>query len=274
MALFKRGSTSADQTPPDTVETAGSTAARAPISAPKRRTGALALSAALAVLGGLLMWWFQQSTEAGSYLAVNRAVERGERIEQSMLTTLDVVGEPAHLIPVEKASEVIGQVAIANLAEGTPVTGGNTAAQLGVSEGRTVVGVALAPGRLPARELEPGDRVQVIYTPSNDAPNPGTTNLAPVSGTVEGTSRDDATGHVIVDLNLSQADAATVAAWGAKDSASVVLGTSSAPAATQPAPEAKPSKAAKDAPASPTPAPSSSAAPASSASPSETEADQ
>lgn len=232
MALIKRGKKAPEVASAEQAEQTGAGPGRMPVAAPKRRTGALALAVALAVIGGLLMWMFQQSSAATAYLTVNKQVDRGTVIEQSMLSTVEVVGEPAHLIPAQNSRQVIGKVATADLAPGIPVTGQNTADSLGVEPGRTVVGLALSSGRLPGRELKAGDQVQVVYTPNAEAVGDARTQ-APIPGVVEGTGHDDASGARIVDLNISEADAAVVAAWGAKDAASVILGASAAPAPQQ-----------------------------------------
>ena len=160
MALITRGKQAPEAAP---AEQTAAGPGRMPVAAPKRRTGALALAVALAVIGGLLMWMFQQSSAATAYLTVNKQVDRGTVIEQSMLSTVEVVGEPANLIPAQNSRQVIGKVATADLAPGTTVTGQNTADSLGVETGRTVVGLALSSGRLPGRELKAGDQVQVVY---------------------------------------------------------------------------------------------------------------
>lgn len=229
MALIKRGKQAPEAAP---AEQTAAGPGRMPVAAPKRRTGALALAVALAVIGGLLMWVFQQSSAATAYLTVNKQVDRGTVIEQSMLSTVEVVGEPANLVPAQNSRQVIGKVATADLAPGTTVTGQNTADSLGVETGRTVVGLALSSGRLPGRELKAGDQVQVVYTPNAEAAG-AALSQAPIPAVVEGTGHDDASGARIVDLNISEADAAAVAAWGAKDAASVILGASAAPAPQQ-----------------------------------------
>ena len=185
---------------------------------------------ALAVIGGLLMWVFQQSSAATAYLTVNKQVDRGTVIEQSMLSTVEVVGEPANLIPAQNSRQVIGKVATADLAPGTTVTGQNTAESLGVETGRTVVGLALSSGRLPGRELKAGDQVQVVYTPNAEAAG-AALSQAPIPAVVEGTGHD--------------------AAWGAKDAASVILGASAAPAPQQQAEPAPAESASAPASASP-----------------------
>lgn len=251
MALIQRGK-KAPEAPPAEAEAPQGSSARMPVAAPKRRTGALALALALAVIGALLMWMFQQSSAATPYLTVNRDVARGSVIEQGMLSTVDVVGEPAHMVPASQFSTVVGKVATADLAPGSALTDQNTAAQLGVEKGRTVVGLALGAGRLPSRALKAGDQVYVVYTPNSDNAT-DTQTPDPIPATVEGTSKDEASGRTVVDLNIGADSAATAATWGAKDSASVVLGSSAAAAAAAPAPapQTQPQAPQSSAPAQP-----------------------
>ncbi len=266
MALIKRGMKNPDPASAAEAETTAGGSARMPVAAPKRRTGALALSLSLAVIGGLLMWAFQQSSAATPYLTVNRSVDRGTVIDQGMLSTVDVVGEPAHLIPAADFRQVLGKVVTADLGEGSPVTDQNTADSLGVEQGKTVVGVALGAGRLPARELKAGDQVQVIFTPNTDM-GQDVQSQAPIAAVVEGTGRDEASGNYLVDLNVPESNASAVAAWAARDAVSVILGSSAAPAPQEkprtqpaPAPSASPSES---------PAPSESKSPEAAPAPSQ-----
>lgn len=216
---------------------------RTPVASPKRRKGALALSLALAVIGGLLTWVFLQSSGAEQYLRVNHAMERGDRIDRTQLSVVEVVGDPGHLIPVQRVDEIVGQIVVSDVAPGTPLTSGMLTTQLGVEEGRSVLGVAVAPGRLPSRALVAGDQVQIVFTPASENQADTTARPEPLVATVETTGRDDAGNRTIVDLSITNADAPTAAAWAAQDSVSLVL----AAAATQgPQPAPQPTQATED----------------------------
>ena len=228
MGLIKRDAPASKEQ-----EGEGSTQSRQatmPTAAPKRRPAALGVALSLAAVGGLAFWNFQQDSEASPYLTVNKGIARGEVIEQSMLATVDVTGEPQHLVPAESAEQVIGKVATADLSAGTTLTQSSATDGLGVEEGEAVVGLSLAAGRLPSRDLVAGDEVRVIYTPTteqvaNDLDG-GTagTQVEPIEAVVEGTGHDDASGNTVVDLSVAGEDAPTVAEWGAKTSASIALG--------------------------------------------------
>lgn len=229
MALFKRDQGAQPSKESAEASEVNSSLRRTPVSSPKRRHGALALALALAVIGGLLMWWFQQTSGAQQYVKVNTALERGDRVERSQLAAIEVIGEPVELIPVDQVEEIIGQVVTSDVASGTPLTSAAIAPDLGVQEGQSIVGVAVGAGRLPSRALSAGDQVQVVFSPSTEAAGQAagqhsSSSRAPISATVEGTGRDDAGNRTIVDLSVPAEDSATVAQWGAQDSVSLVLG--------------------------------------------------
>lgn len=199
-----------------------------PTPASKRRPAAIGIAVALAVVGGLLAWAAAQSSGASPYLVVGQHIQRGEQIQQGMLTTIGVVGEPEQLVPAEAAAELIGQVATMDLAPGTAVTRQNTASTLGVPQGQAILGLALEAGRLPARQLSAGDVVLVVHTPppgQNPAPGQGGEDpvIRTATGTVEATTVDEVSGRTVVDVQIRAADSAQVASWAAAGSVSIAL---------------------------------------------------
>lgn len=201
-------------------------ARRLPKQTSKRRPAAIAVAVALAVVGGLVAWSAFQSSGASPYLVVNQSVQRGDQITQAMLGSIDVVGEPAALISTDDAASVVGKVATMDLADGTAVTTENTAVSLGVPEGRSVIGLALEAGKLPARPLRAGDTVLIVETPAvgQTAPSAGGgAGVRTVTGTVESTAVDDLSGKTVVDVVVPAGDAPQVATWGASGTASLAL---------------------------------------------------
>lgn len=229
MALIKlRNSTTAKTVDESTAQPGGAAVTprrthAAPSPVGKRRVGGVAVAAALAVVGGVVAYTASQTNHASPYLVANQTIERGERIESSMLTTVEAAGEPATLIPASEAQSVIGQVATTDLQQGSTITRTSTAANLGVGKGESIVGLALEAGRLPTRHLAAGDRVTVVKIPSkgNTAEQNAPTEM--VSGVVEGSGKDEASGKSTVEVRVRAEDSAKVAAWAASDAAAVVL---------------------------------------------------
>ena len=188
----------------------------------KRRVGGVAVAAALAVVGGVVAYSASLTNDARPYLVANQAIERGDRIESSMLTTVDVAGDPGSLVPADESGTVIGQVAVTDLEPGSTITRTSTAARVGVDDGQALVGLALEAGRTPSRDLNAGDPVLVVFTPGNDNADRDKRGES-VAAVVETSGVNEASGKITVDVRLSSKDAPTVASWAATDSASVVM---------------------------------------------------
>lgn len=202
---------------------------RLPRQAAKRRPAAIAVAVALAVIGGLVAWSAFQSSGAKPYLVMNQSVERGDQITQTMLGSIDVVGEPGGMVAAENSASVIGQVATMDMAGGTAVTAENTAESLGVPEGTGVIGLALEAGQLPSRPLHAGDAVLIVETPAvgqGTTASPQDTEIRTIAGTVESTAVDEISGKTVVDVLVQAADSAQVAIWGASGAASLALQSS------------------------------------------------
>lgn len=196
----------------------------APTPVAKRRVGGVAVAVSLAALGGLGAFVGTQANEAKPYLVVNTPVERGQRIESSMLSSVRVAGEPSMLIPAAEAQQLEGQLATTDLQPGSTITRTSTATTLGVESGESLVGLALELGRLPSRDLAAGDHVLVLFTPGNQTKTEDTkSDQNPVAAIVEASAHDQNSGKSTVDLRVSQADAQKVAAWGAAGTASVIM---------------------------------------------------
>ena len=188
----------------------------------KRRVGGVAVAAALAVVGGVVAYSASLTNDARPYLVANQAIERGDRIESSMLTTVDVAGDPGSLVPADESGTVIGQVAVTDLESGSTITRTSTAARVGVDDGQALVGLALEAGHTPSRDLKAGDPVLVVFTPGNDNADKDKRGES-VAAVVETSGVNEASGKITVDVRLSAKDAPTVASWAATDSASVVM---------------------------------------------------
>lgn len=193
---------------------------------PMRRKGYIAAVLILAIIGALLSWMGVQSKGSHEVLSLKAAVSRGEAITQENLTSISVGENAPNLIPIDRSAEVVGMKAQTNLFAGTPLVEGSYAQAMPVPENFSIVGLGMKPANLPARELLPGDKVRVVYTPSGDQ-GAASGELPIVSAIVERfpTASEDAEGNsaMIVDVRVKRSDAPRVAAWSAAGSAGLVL---------------------------------------------------
>jgi len=115
----------------------------------------------LFALGAVL--WHLSAVQKVPALAAASHLQRGQVVEPGDLRTVYVSDDGAlvRLDPSE-ASQLVGRVALVDLAEGTLMTPSLVAEPVTVRASDGVVGLALDPGAYPARGLAPGDRVNVV----------------------------------------------------------------------------------------------------------------
>lgn len=119
------------------------------------------LLVALFALAGA--WFYSTSTSRVGYLALRDGLSRGEVIERSDLTVFQLnTDAPIRAMPAAQVGEVVGKVAVADLAPGTLITSQQFADVADIAPGFGVVGLDLAPGEFPSFNLRPGDRVRVV----------------------------------------------------------------------------------------------------------------
>ena len=131
-------------------------------------------------------------------------------------------------IPASQRENVIGQVAGVDLRPGTLLTRSQLTPVAIPAAGQALVGLALEPGKLPARRLQRGDRVLAVLTPGDaSATQPTTgqtgTDSATRSAVVVSSGTVSPDGSVAVDVVVNEADAAGLAADAAAGRVSLVL---------------------------------------------------
>jgi hypothetical protein len=130
--------------------------------------GLVTLSALL-VLGlglGVAAWGLQVGDKA-SVLAIGEPVAKGQVVERGDLVSTSVSGVGG-AVPVEEMDRVVGKTAGVDLVAGQILTPAMVAADPVPGPGRSVVGLALDPTRVPSAGLAPGDQVDVIAVPSGE----------------------------------------------------------------------------------------------------------
>lgn len=146
--------------------------ATAGFRARRRRPGAYALAVALIAAGGgggFLAW--QATGERTPVLAIAREVPAGDVIKDSDLVEASVSLDPA-LKPfrASQRDEVVGKRAGVALVPGALLSRGQVTTRTLVKPGERLVGIGLKATQMPATRLSPGDRVLVVYAPSDGAP--------------------------------------------------------------------------------------------------------
>ncbi|WP_460705377.1 SAF domain-containing protein [Myceligenerans halotolerans] len=192
----------------------------------RRRPAVIALGLALVALGILASVYLTTTLgRTHKVLALTDDVARGERIQSSDLTTVDLPTTPTQLDPVSETAfqDVVDQYATADLLEGSLLTPGSYVESLQPAEGRSIVGIALNPSQMPAgTPLNAGDQVRIIETPvsGGDAPIEEPYAIPAVIATVDEAPVGDQT---VVDVEVARNQAAALAARAATGRVALVL---------------------------------------------------
>lgn len=126
------------------------------------------LLVALFALGGA--WFYSTSTARTAYLALRQPVERGQVIERTDLTVYELTTDaPIRALGTSDLADVVGKVALADLAVGTLITTEQFADTADIPAGSGIVGLDLEPGEFSSYSLRAGDRVRVLQVPSGSS---------------------------------------------------------------------------------------------------------
>ncbi|RLU81999.1 hypothetical protein CTZ27_31040 [Streptomyces griseocarneus] len=202
--------------------------------APRRRRRPVVMGAGLALsaVGALIaVWMVNDAGDRVSVIATAKAIPAGAVIKPSDLVIAHVSRDAAlHPVPVSQKKSIIGKAAAADIPAGILVTTDSVRDTSSLTQGKDITGILAKPGQLPSRPLEPGDEVTVVYTPqggNGNAQNQGANgkNNGPDSqpAVVTRVGEADANGARVVDVATTGGTSATLAAWAASNSASIVL---------------------------------------------------
>jgi hypothetical protein len=187
----------------------------------RMRPGLLGLAVLLIALGGLGAAFAVTSVRAtGSYLAVARQVPVGTPLTADDLTTVEVAGGRG-IAPVASArlAEVVGKRAAVTLTPGTLLTMAQVTDEPLLGPGQQQIALGLKLGQVPARELHPGDKVQLVGTPDKDSESTAVTRY---EATVIDTREQDKSSRVLY-LAVEARDAAAIVLLAAEARIAVVL---------------------------------------------------
>ncbi len=185
----------------------------------RRSPRLIALGVLLVCLGALgAAWIYVAGTNQLSVVVMAQDVSRGEVIESSDLTLIDL---PASLqvdhVEAAAMAELIGQTALTDLPVGT-IPSPRLLGAAPIPAGQSLVGLLLSPGKLPANQPAVGAQVSLV-----SLAEPANLTLPAVVASAPQVS-EDGSGYV-VDVLVASQDAAQVASLAAHgDIALITLG--------------------------------------------------
>jgi Flp pilus assembly protein CpaB len=189
------------------------------------------LAVLVVALGGLMsMWAVSSYAHRDRVLVISADVAVGQRITADDLTGADLTLDPrVSAFTVAQQGEVIGKVALVDLAKGTLVNPSQVGASPLLTAGQVLVPLQLKPGQLPAVGVAPGQLVWLVATPVDSGQGaqagsqPGTP-VDPIEATVaESGDPDPATLVTVVDVRVPQDQGVSLARMAASGNVTVVL---------------------------------------------------
>ena len=192
------------------------------------------LAVLVVALGGLMsMWAVSSYAHRDRVLVISADVAVGQRITADDLTGADLTLDPrVSAFTVAQQGEVIGQVALVDLARGTLVNPSQVGASPLLTAGQVLVPLQLKPGQLPAVGVAPGQLVWLVDTPVDTGqgaqagaqPSAQPSAVDPIEATVaESGDPDPATLVTVVDVRVPQDQGVSLARMAASGNVTVVL---------------------------------------------------
>jgi len=185
------------------------------------------LAVLVVALGGLLsMWAVSSYANRDRVLVIAQNVAVGHKITVDDLAGADLSVDPrVAAFTVEQQDQVIGKVALVDLAKGTLVNPSQVGQSQLLSAGQVLVPLQLKPGQLPAVGLAPGQRVLLVATAADTAQAaPAGSAPEPIEATVaESGVPDPSTGVTVVDVRVPQDAGVSLARMAAGGNVTVVV---------------------------------------------------
>ena len=195
-------------------------------AAPRRRSVMQGALAVLLIVAGALTAGYvaQRIGSTHDFIGVARPVGKGAEIKADDLMKIRI-NEAIGLkpIPASRAATVIGKRAVMALVPGTLLTAEQVTDDPIPAPNHQLLGLALGEDRMPVSRLSVGASVLLVVTPKRGAGSseePGAPDLVPprtIVGTVVDVKEGVKQGTTIINVQVSTADAPTVAAMHAED---------------------------------------------------------
>lgn len=194
-------------------------------AAPRRRSVMQGALAVLLIVAGALTAGYvaQRIGSTHDFLGVAKPVGKGAEIKADDLMVIrvnDAVGLKP--IPLSRANTVVGKRAAVPLVPGTLLTPEQVTDHPVPGPGNQLLGLSLGEDRMPATRVKVGAPVLLVVTPKKNVSAGGENapDLVPprtIVGTVVDVKPGTRQGDTIVNVEVSTADAPTVAAMHAED---------------------------------------------------------
>ncbi|MFD7054293.1 SAF domain-containing protein [Streptomyces mirabilis] len=197
------------------------------VSARRRRPGVIALSLALIAAGGagvaVLLLQVGHRTQV---VTVVRDVQVGQVLTEQDLGQASISLDPAvKTVKADDLGSVVGKRAAVELKPGSLLTASQVTKDSLVKAGEQLVPIGLKPEQVPATELVPGQKVQLVHVPAQGetAKASGTPPESIAGRVVKASEAAPGTGIVVVDVATSANDGPTVASWVSSSTLRLVL---------------------------------------------------
>lgn len=190
---------------------------------PSRRSPMmLVVGVALTALGALGAWQvYGVASQRVPVLVMARDVPVGQQIQAQDLRTVALgVDAAVQSVDATGKSSLIGKRAAVDLKAGSLLSPAHVTETLVPGAGEVVVPVALKPSRLPARGIQPGDRVVTTAVSAGEA---GRGPAQDHQARVDRVGQPDADGLVVVDLIVPAAAGTALARQAAEGTVAIVL---------------------------------------------------
>jgi len=195
----------------------------------RRRPGFIAMAVALVAVGvGANAWLYMSTGNREPVVAVAHDVPMGAQLTSDDLVEARIATDPVLTpVPASQLKKMIGKRTTVGLTKGSLLTSQSVTDQPLIKQGQSLVGVSLSPAQIPASQLSPGQKVNVIHTPKNNAAAgdgaSGGSKTTTVQAVVIEVGKADNSGDRVVDLAANTLDGATLAQWSANGEASLVV---------------------------------------------------
>jgi hypothetical protein len=185
------------------------------------------LAVLMVVLGGLVsMWAVSSYAHRDRVLVIAQNVPVGHTITVDDLAGADLSVDPrVAAFTVDQQGEVIGKVALVDLAKGTLVNPSQVGQSQVLTPGQVLVPLQLKPGQLPSVGVAPGQRVLLVATPLDTAAATAAGSPADpiVASVAESGVPDASTGVTVVDVRVPQDAGVSLARMAAGGNVTVVV---------------------------------------------------
>ncbi|MFI6112766.1 SAF domain-containing protein [Kitasatospora sp. NPDC051164] len=195
----------------------------------RRRPGFIAMAVALIAVGvGANAWLYMSTGNREPVVAVAHDVPMGAQLTADDLVEARIATDPVLApVPASQLKKMIGKRTTVGLTKGSLLTTLSVTDQPLIKQGQSLVGVSLSPAQIPASQLSPGQKVNVIHTPKNNGAAAdsaaGGSKTTTVQAVVIEVGKADNSGDRVVDLAANTLDGATLAQWSANGEASLVV---------------------------------------------------